>query len=342
MSTSEHTGRSLTPPGDLDVPPRDPRTARGIARILSPSRLSGVYAWMVLVGIFAIWVPETFLTASTARSIASNSAVTAIVALALIVPLACEVFDLSVAATLGVTAVLSLHLQTEGQGVIVSVVACLVVGALVGAVNGVLVVRVGISSFIATLGTSSVLAALAFWITGGDQLVAPVPSTFVSVGQGTLLGVPNPVWCAVAVAAVLYYVTEWTTSGRYLYAVGGNAEASRLVGIRVGRITFLSLVTSGSLAALAGIVLSSQLGSSNADIGPAYLLPAFSAVLLGATQITTNGRVNVLGTLVAVLLLATGIYGLQLAGAPSYISNLFNGAALIVAVALSLRASTDA
>jgi ribose transport system permease protein len=265
--------------------------------------------------------------------------VTAIAAMALIVPLTTGLFDLSVAANLGVTAVLALKLQGDGAGLVLTLVACLAAGAAIGAVNGLFVVRVGINSFIATLGMSSVLAAAAFWISDGTQLVADPSSDLVTFGQGLTLGIPNAVWCGLVIAAGLYYATEWTTVGRYMYAIGGNLEASRLVGIRVDRVLFGSLVSSGLLAGAAGVLLAARLGASDASIGPPYLLPAFSAVLLGATQIKTNGRVNVPGTLIAVALLATGIYGLQLAGAPSYISDLFNGVALIIAVSLSVRAN---
>jgi ribose transport system permease protein len=336
--TTEHIAPGPVASETLDPVSQD-ATRRSIVQLLAIDRLSGVYFGMLLIVLFGLWVPDTFLTSSTVRSIGASSAVTSIVALALIVPLACGLFDLSVAATVGVASVLSLQLQAEGLGLAPAVLVTLLAGAAIGVINGVLVVRVGINSFIATLGMSSVLAAAAFWITDGKQLVAAVPSSFVDLGQGTFLGLPNPVWYAVAIAAVLWYVTEWTTIGRYLYAIGGNSEAARLVGIRVDRVLFGSLVSSSSLAAVAGVVLSAQLGSSSADIGPAYLLPAFSAVLLGATQIKTNGRANVVGTLVAVVLLATGIFGLQLAGAPSFVSSLFNGVALIVAVALSLRAN---
>ncbi len=334
MSIAEQTNAAPAP-ADAGAAPR-----RTLVRRLGIDRLSGVYCLGLLVVLFAILIPETFLTTSTVRSVGANSAVTSLVALALIVPVACGLFDLSVAGILGVAAVLVLDLQQRGVGATAAVILTLLAGAAIGAVNGFLVVKVGIDSFIATLGMSSVLAAAAFAVTDGNQLVAKAPSTFVSLGQGTLLGLPRPVWYAVAVAAVLYYVTERTTAGRYMYAIGGNREASRLVGIRVDRVRFASLVTSGLLGALAGIVLSSQLGASSADIGPPYLLPAFSAVLLGATQIKTNGRANVLGTLVAVVLLATGIFGLQLAGAPTFISSLFNGVALILAVSLALRANS--
>lgn len=337
MTTYQHSAREADPDAGtaVDAPP----ARAGLVHRLGLDRLSGIYCWVILLVLFSVWLPDTFPTSSTVRSIGSNSAVTSLVALALILPVACGLFDLSVGAVLGVAAVLVLQLQQGGMNPALAALLTLAAGVGIGSVNGFLVVKVGVSSFIATLGMSSVLAATAFAITNGNQLVAKTPSAFVNLGQGTLLGLPNPVWFAVAVAVVLVYVTEWTTVGRYMYAIGGNAEAARLVGIRVDLVQFGSLITSALLAAFAGIVLSAQLGAGSADVGPAYLLPAFSAVLLGATQIKTNGRANVLGTLVAVLLLATGIFGLQLAGAPSFISSLFNGVALILAVSLSLRAN---
>jgi ribose transport system permease protein len=311
-----------------------------VVKYLALNRLSGVYGWLALFILFSIWEPSTFLTSATATSIGSNQAVNAILAMALILPLAAGLFDLSIAATLGMASCLALYLQVHGVDPFLTIVACLAAGTVVGAINGLIVVRLGVSSFIATLGMSSVLAAVSYMITNGNELVAgPGAQSFVNLGQGSLLTVPDPVWYAVIVALVVLYITEWTTAGRYAYSVGGNLEASRLVGIRVSRIMFGSLISAGFLAALAGTILAAQLGSATYDIGPAYLLPAFSAVLLGATQIKINGRANVLGTLVAVILLATGIYGLTLAGAPSWVPDMFNGVALIVAVSLAVRAN---
>src|ERR1700712_1185061 len=131
------------------------RTKTNLAKRLGADRRSGVYAWALLVLLFGILIPGTFLTQSTIRTIGTTSTVTLIAALALIIPLACGLFDLSVAATLGLTAVLVLQLQTLGVEVWLSVVISIGVGAAIGAINAFLVVRLGISSFIATLGMSS-------------------------------------------------------------------------------------------------------------------------------------------------------------------------------------------
>ena len=299
-------------------------------------RFSGVYVFALLILIFGLWVPDTFLTLNNARVVATDQAITGLLALALVLPFAAGVFDLSVAALLGLSVCLVGWMQEHGWNAALSVVLTLLIGAAVGAFNGFSVVRLRVSSFITTLGMSSILAGAAYWVTGGQQITQGWSESFLNVSRWEISTIGMPVFYLLALALVLWYLLEYTTLGRYVYAVGGNPQAARLAGVRADRIVFGSLVASGTLAALAGIVLAARLGTASSDIGPGYLLPAFSAVFLGATQLKP-GRVNVWGTLLAVYLLAVGVKGLQLAGAQVYVDELFNGAALILAVALAAR-----
>lgn len=334
----------MTMPGQVDTAPpasgsRDEtdRTERPRRRIgFGMDRFSGLYVWVALIVLFGLWVPDLFLTSSNALIIAGDQAITAMLALGLVVPLAAGVFDLSIAGTLGLAVTIVIWMQSHGYSPWLAVVVAVLAGTAVGAINGLVVVRFRVNSFITTLGMSSILMAGAFWVTGGQQIVSGISPSFLTLGNAMPLGVPIPVFFMAAIAAVLWYVLEYTPVGRYLYAVGGNIVAARLAGVRVDRITAGSLVISGTVAAFAGVILAAKLGSANPTVGPAYLLPAFSAVFLGATQIKA-GRVNVLGTLIAIFLLATGVKGLQLAGAPAYVNDLFNGLALIVAVALAAK-----
>ena len=310
---------------------------RKIAVILGLDRFSGLYVWAVLILIFSLWVPNLFLTATNGRIIAGSQAITAIVAMGLIVPVACGAFDLSIAGTLGMGVCIVIWSQAHGHGYALGIVVALAFGLLVGLVNSFIVVKLHVDSFIGTLGMSSILLAGTEWVTGGGQIANGVSPSFTAIGQKQILGLPLPVFYMLALAILLWWLLEYTPVGRYLYGIGGNPQAARLAGIRVGRITTSAFLISGLVAAFAGIVLAAELGSASPDVGGPYLLPAFSAVFLGATQVFP-GRVNVPGTLIAIFLLATGVKGLQLAGAPSYINDLFNGAALIIAVALAARA----
>jgi ribose transport system permease protein len=229
-------------------------------------------------------------------------------------------------------------LQGHGWNAVLSVVVTVLTGAAIGAVNGMIVTRLHVSSFIATLGMSSILLAGAFWITNGRTIVSGFSAQFLEAGRKQPFGIPLPVFYLLGVALILWYVLEYTPIGRYFYASGANPVASRLAGLQVDRLIFQSLVISGGLAALAGVILTAKLGVASPDVGSPYLLPAFSAAFLGSTQIRP-GRVNVLGTLVAVYLLAIGVKGLELGGSPPYVDDLFNGVALITAVALAARTS---
>jgi ribose transport system permease protein len=325
-------------PGSSGTPTHPKTQRRGFT--IGLDRFSGLYVWAILIVVFSIWIPDLFPTVDNFRIVASSQAIAAIVALGLLVPVACGVFDLSIAGTLGVSETLVVYSQTNGHGVFLGIVLALAAGLAIGLVNAFVVIKLRVDSFIATLGMSSILLAVVLGLTDGASLTpTSLSSTFTAFGQNKLWGLPLPVFYMLAIGLVLYWILEFTPIGRYLYGIGGNPQAARLAGVRVDRITTGAFATSGIVAAFAGVVLAAVLGSASPTVGDGYLLPAFSAVFLGATQIRP-GRVNVLGTLIAIFLLATGVKGLQLAGAPNYISALFNGAALIIAVALSARTSS--
>jgi ribose transport system permease protein len=305
---------------------------------LGLDRFSGLYVWAALIIIFAIWVPDTFLATNNLKIIAGNEAITGMLALGIIIPLAAGVFDLSFAGVAGLSVAVTAWAQVEGYNPLVAALMAIVVGTLVGVINGFVVVKLRVSSFIATLGMSSLLLAATYWVTDGKQIVSGFSEGFLNLGNTQILGIPLPFYAMLVLAVVIYILIEYLPVGRYLYASGGNPVAARLAGVRVDRIVYGSLVASSLVAGITGVVLAARIGTASPDIGPSYLLPAFSAVFLGSTQIKP-GRVNVLGTLIAIYLLATGVKGLQLAGAPSYTDDLFNGLALIIAVALAARSA---
>jgi ribose transport system permease protein len=305
---------------------------------LGLDRFSGLYVWAALIIIFAIWVPDTFLRTNNIQIIAGNEAITGMLALGIIIPLAAGVFDLSFAGVCGVAVAVTAWAQVNGYNPVVAALMAVAVATLVGAINGFVVVKLKVNSFIATLGMSSLLLAAAYWITDGKQIVSGFSQAFLDLGNLQILGIPLPFYAMLILAILIYILIEYLPVGRYLYASGGNPVAARLAGVRVDRIVYGSLVASSVIAGITGVVLAARIGTASPDIGPSYLLPAFSAVFLGSTQIKP-GRVNVIGTLIAIYLLATGVKGLQLAGAPSYTDDLFNGAALIIAVALAARSA---
>jgi len=210
-------------------------------------------------------------------------------------------------------------------------------GALVGLANGLLVTRVKIDSFIATLGTGTVLYGLNAWYTGGQQVLADLPRPFLDI-SGSLGPLPAPALYTLVISFGLWIVFEYLPLGRYLYVLGASPRAAELNGISAKRYVTLGFVAAGTLASFAGIVLQSQLQIGQSSVGQEYLLPAFTAALLGATSIRP-GRVNVWGTVLAVAVLAVTVAGLNQLGAPFFVEPLFNGSMLILAVGLAVQAA---
>lgn len=289
---------------------------------------------VALVVGFSLVRPDTFPTVTNAQAILNQRSVTALLALAVMMPLAANQFDLSVGYLLGLTSILTIGLQTRSElpwGVVVVLV--LFVGALVGLINGLLVTRAQIHAFIATLGSGTVLYGISQWYTGGQQVVGDIPASFTAI-SATPGGIPAAAVYVVIIGIGLWLVLEYLPQGRFLYVLGANPRAAELTGISARRYVPLVFMASGTLAATAGILLASQLGVGQSSVGPDYLLPAFAGALLGATSVRP-GRANVWGTVLAVLVLAVAVAGLQQMGAKFFVEPLFNGSMLIIAVGLA-------
>lgn len=301
---------------------------------IAPRNVSAAYLLVVLIVLFGVLRPDTFLTQTTLTSILSDQALTALVAVGLIAALATAQFDLSLSGGMALSSVVSASLAAvHGQSTTTSIGTALVIGVLVGLTTGCLVTKVHIDSFIATLGMGSILVGCSTAVSKQQDIIG-LPDSFVRLGGAQLLGVRVVVWICLVIVVMLWFFLEQTPWGRQMYAVGGNLEAARLNGLPVDFLRVLALTISSTTAALAGALATAGVTAGSSQTGPAYLLPAFAAAFLGSTQIKP-GRVNVWGTVLAVFTLAVGIKGLQLVGAPFWLSDLFNGAALLISVGLA-------
>jgi ribose transport system permease protein len=310
---------------------------------LGPAITHAISVWgllvllILLLTVFSLLRPDTFPTFFNIRSILNNKSVQALLALAVFIPMTANHFDLSAGFNLGISQVLAIGLQGQGLPWWAAVIAVLLMGALVGLANGILVTRVKIDSFIATLGTGTVLYGLNAWYTGGQQVLADLPPQFLAI-SASIGVVPLPALYTLAVSLTLWIVFEYLPLGRYLYVLGASPRAAELNGISAKRYVTLGFVAAGMLASFAGIVLQSQLQIGQSSVGQEYLLPAFTSALLGATSVRP-GRVNVWGTVLAVSVLAVTVAGLNQLGAPFFVEPLFNGSMLILAVGLAVQTS---
>ncbi|HEY1943047.1 MAG TPA: ABC transporter permease [Roseiarcus sp.] len=302
-------------------------------------RLAPVYGLpllaIALAVIFSILLPTSFPTMFNVRSILSDKAIVAMLALSAMLPMIAGRIDLTIGYGIVLWHILAISLQTVyGLPWPVSVMIVLGCGLLAGLVNGVLVEVAQIDSFIATLGTGTVLYALALWHTDGRQVIGALPTGFLNINALFVFGLPITAFYVLGLSIVLWLITERLPLGRQLYAIGASPKAAALNGIPVRTYVILSFVASGFLTACTGVILASKLRIGQAGVGLEFLLPALVGAFLGSTTIKP-GRVNVWGTIVAVLVLAIGIAGIQQLGGRFYVEPLFNGGTLIIAIALA-------
>jgi ribose transport system permease protein len=308
-----------------------------ILRSLSFRNASALWVMVAIVLYFSYTIPDTFLAARTWKSLLDTQAIVAITAVALVVPLSAGVFNLAIGAQVGVASIMvGWLLVPVGLPILVSVFVTVAAGAALGLLISLLIVGFRIDSFIATLGASSLLLAFVNFISGGRQILK-MPSAFVDFGTNRIIGLTYPFLVMLALAIVVWYVLERTPLGRRIYATGGNLEAARLSGIPVVAIIIGSMTASGVLTGVAGLLMTARLGNADPTIGPGFMLPAFTAAFLGSTQFH-HGRFNVPGTVLSVYVLATGVKGLQLSGVPTWVTDGFDGAALLIAVGLASAA----
>jgi ribose transport system permease protein len=287
-------------------------------------------------GFFWGRTASTFMQVANFQNIVRSQTVLAVLALGVIVPLVCNQFDLSIGNVAGMASVFTAAAYARWHvSLPVGIGIGIALGTLAGVVNGAVVTRLGVSSFIATLGSAAVITGIVNWYTQGISIIQGIPSQLTDFGGGNWLGIPSPFYVVALAALLVYYLLEHTPYGRNLHAVGSNPESARLVGLAIPRIVFLSFVVSGAAAGLGGVLLVADSGAGNPSVGSVFTLTALTAAFLGATSVKP-GRFNVVGTLLAIAFLAAAITGLTFAGVQDYINDLFTGFALVLAVGISV------
>lgn len=329
--TADTVATSTTSPPKGTGGPRRPRAGAFLVRF------GLLVAWAVVVLGFALQ-SDVFMTSGNWASILRSQAVLVVLAFALIPTLTAGEYDLSVAASLALSAMLVAILTVQhGWSAPAAVVVAILAAGLVGLVNALLVVGIGIDSLIATLGTQTFLAGVILRISNGET-ISGIPHGLVDLVNTPKIGqLPLGFFYALILCVLLWYFAEYTPVGRRLIFVGRNRNVSKLSGLHVARLRGGSFVAGGLLGGIAGVIYVGTSGSADPTSGLTLLLPAFAAVFLGSTAIFP-GTFNSWGALIGAYFLATGINGLALLGIGVYVQNLFYGAALIVAVAIAVIA----
>jgi ribose transport system permease protein len=327
---------TATIPSETAAPrPTTEVSSRRSAVGLFGARFAVIGVWLAMIALYSVLRPETFATTGTFQTIfGSQQALVFLTAALLCTICVGEFVDLSVASVLGLAAVLVPVLVVHhGWNVWAASLAAIAATALVGCINGLLVVRLGVNTIVVTLGMGTLLLGVALWLTDLTA-ISGLPREFGEISLYRVAGLPVSFYWGVLVMAAFAYVLAFTPLGRNMRFVGANREVSRLAGVRVNRIRFGSFVAAGVIAGLGGVLTTAATGGFDPTTSQSYLLPTFAATFLG-TAILQPGRFNPFGTLVAVYFLATGILGLNLLGFSGWVTSVFYGGVLVIAVTIS-------
>jgi ribose/xylose/arabinose/galactoside ABC-type transport system permease subunit len=299
------------------------------------ARVGMIGAYVVIVIAFAIARPDSFPTLDNLASILDLAAPMILLAVVLTIPMLMGDFDLSFAAVAQLAGAIALYFIAEHHfGVAGAIVIALLVGLVVGFINGMLVAWTGISAFILTLATGSIATGIEFAIAGGRNLGLNLPLPYLGVERTEVLGVTLPVIIVAVVAIVLWWITRQTVFGRAIHAIGGNAEASYLSGIRIKSTRVAAFILVGLGAGFAGIILTSRAASYYPNMAQSLLLPSYAAVFIGAA-LGSRGQFNVFGTCFGVLFMSTISAGLTMTNQPEWTTNVIWGALLLGAILMT-------
>lgn len=302
------------------------------------SSFAGRYAliavWIALAALFAALVGGTFLTNGTLTTIFGTQQPLVFLAMALVITLAIGEFDLSVASIMGLSAtIVPILVSNDGWAPLPASLVAIAVAMAAGAVNAYVIVVIGIDAIVVTLGTGTLLLGVASKISD-DSAVGGLSSSFASVANTEVLGLPITFFYGVALVLAVAYVMRFTSLGRHMTFVGANREVSRLAGVRVRRIRIGAYIMSGLICGVGGVLLTAGVGGFDSSTSSTYLLPALSATFLGTAAIRP-GKFNPIGTFIGIYFLATGIVGLELLGASGWITDVFYGGGLVLAVVVA-------
>ncbi len=294
-------------------------------------RRYGIRIIFCRLGVVISVVTPNFLTTQNIMNILRQSSIVGLIAIGTTYVIIGGGFDISVGPILALTAAVAIGVQ-EYVPWPVAVLAALAVGAVIGSVNGVLAAYVGIVPIIATLGTMTIVRGLVYIYTGGYPIVGESES-FRFIGNGYIAGIPFPVILLLVMVLFWQFILAKTRTGRYVCAVGGNKEATRLSGVAVDKYHVLTFVIGGFMAAMAGVVYASRLNSATPLAGNGYEMDAIAATVIGGTSVS-GGEGSVIGSLVGVLMLNIVSNMFNLMGVPVYVQHLVKGVIILVVVGI--------
>lgn len=294
--------------------------------------LMGFLALLIILSFLS----SAFFTSYNIFSVLRQASINGLIAFGMMFVILSSGIDLSVGSTLAFSSLVMAKMIQMGIASPLAILVSLVIGAIVGVINGLLVSKGKLQPMIATLSTMMVFRGLTLFISNGVPVSKLGEGVIGWIGRGDYLSIPVPVYVLVLVFFLIHFILNRTVFGKRVYAIGGNAKAARLSGIEVEKYLVYVYIFSGVLAALAGVILTSRIDSAVPTAGLSYEMNAIAAVVIGGASLT-GGRGRVTGTLIGILIIAVLINGLNLLGTSAYIQQIITGMIIITAVIFDRR-----
>jgi ribose/xylose/arabinose/galactoside ABC-type transport system permease subunit len=320
----------------------DPPAAQATAPAVRPAvpvrellRRFGILIAFVLLMVVLTFLSDSFLTVSNLLNIARQVSINAVIAAGMTFVILTGGIDLSVGSVLAFCGAIIAGLLSTGQPLLIGIGSGLLLGALLGLLNGLVITKGGVQPFIATLGMLTIARGATLVYTDGRP-VTGLPDAFVWLGAGEVARIPVPVIIMTLVFGYAYVILTQTVLGRYIYAIGGNEEAARLSGVNITFYKTLAYVISGVLSALSGVILTARLNSAQPTAGLGFELDAIAAVVLGGTTLA-GGEGSIGGTLLGAFIIGVLNNGLNLLNVSSFYQQVVKGAVILLAVLLDRR-----
>lgn len=290
-----------------------------------------IFAGIVIVIAFSIARPDAFFTLGNLINISRQISLLVIIALGATLIMCVDEFDLSVGALASLGGVIAAKMAVAGVPILICFIAPVAICFVIGLINGWIVTKFKVLSFITTLAMSTILAGFTFWFSGGATVFENIPKAFTFIGSKNLLRIPLLSIIMLLLTVVFWFIMRHTAFGRKLYAIGGNVVASQVSGINVKKYKNLTFALCAALAALTGVLMASRLGSAHPTGGDGLFLQSYAAVFIGRT-VFKEGVPNIWGTFVGAAILGILANGLTIMQVPTFMQDLLTGCIIILAV----------
>ena len=298
-------------------------------------------ALAVITLVFSILRPSSFFTVRNLINISRQISLMVIISIGATLVMSINEFDLSIGSMASLGGVMCALMAVGGMPLPLCFLLPVLISLVVGWVNGWIIARFRVLSFITTLGMSTVLSGVIYWLTGGATVFQNIPQGFSWLGTYKFGDIPLLSVLMVIFVILFAFIMRHTVLGRRLYAIGGNEENSKIAGINVGLYKNIAFALSAVLSCITGMLIASRVGSANTTAGDGYFLNSYAAVFIGCT-VSRKGIPNVLGTLVGCAILGILSNGLTMLQMPTYMQDIITGAIIILAVILQKLGKGDA